>query len=525
MLYAMSDKNITHGKRTKKKNLERLAKMVGEGRRYKKVLRDAILRGDIPEQVVYMVKNIEELQGEVRTRKDLKKPSEDIEPEISIDFVPHDYQREILDSTARFITAVAGSRGGKTRVGAFKTVRDALATKDGHFWVAAPTYKMLDVAERDIVAILDKLPPEVVIEHRKKDRLYQFISGSILEFRSAEWEDTLRGAGLNGIWIDEAAFVKRSAAQILRSRVSDKLGWILNTTTPKGKGWVYDWFQRGLSDNFPQYHSVRWSTKDNPYFPAEEWDELKKVLPADVFAQEHEAKFLDDRAGVFRGVDGVVRENALEQVEGPFFIGVDFAKHRDWTVVYAMDSNGDGCEFVRFNELDYKTQVEEVERLSDKWHARGKAVTWIDSTGVGEPLYDDLVSRLGPDRVSGMVFTVESKRKMVQGLQAAIEQGHISIPNERALIDELKWFEYKRLASGSLRYEAPQGLHDDCVWALALANWGRLQGSKYVVPAIVDLMPEGEEDEDSQDGEAKVIQFPRLRSKIWRTSRLWRKFR
>jgi hypothetical protein len=37
------------------------------------------------------------------------------------------------------------------------------------------------------------------------------------------------------------------------------------------------------------------------------------------------------------------------------------------------------------------------------------------------------------------------------------------------LISELQAFESTKLPGGGLRYAAPQGMHDDCVMALALA--------------------------------------------------------
>ncbi|NLF98639.1 MAG: hypothetical protein GX565_00650 [Lentisphaerae bacterium] len=52
--------------------------------------------------------------------------------------------------------------------------------------------------------------------------------------------------------------------------------------------------------------SVRFTFPSNvsPYFLAKEWEDARRTLPEDVFRQEYMAEFLEDSAGVFRGVDG-----------------------------------------------------------------------------------------------------------------------------------------------------------------------------------------------------------------------------
>jgi hypothetical protein len=54
-------------------------------------------------------------------------------------------------------------------------------------------------------------------------------------------------------------------------------------------------------------------------------------------------------------------------------------------------------------------------------------------------------------------------------LMLALEQRKLKILNDPVLISELQAFESTKLPGGGLRYAAPQGMHDDCVMALALA--------------------------------------------------------
>ncbi len=69
--------------------------------------------------------------------------------------------------------------------------------------------------------------------------------------------------------------------------------------------------------------------------------------------------------------------------------------------------------------------------------------------------------------ITGYKFTSTSKQQLMEGLSVAIQQGTIKFP-DGVLVRELESFEYEYTRSG-IRYTAPEGLHDDCVCALALA--------------------------------------------------------
>jgi len=64
------------------------------------------------------------------------------------------------------------------------------------------------------------------------------------------------------------------------------------------------------------------------------------------------------------------------------------------------------------------------------------------------------------------------------------------IPPIPELINELKLYGYKSMRSGNVQYGAPQGYHDDCVVALALAAW---QLKRMPPPGIGAGFPEHQE--------------------------------
>ena len=135
----------------------------------------------------------------------------------------------------------------------------------------------------------------------------------------------------------------------------------------------------------------------------------------------------------------------------------------------------------RFNQLNWPIQKERITAFAQRYPGR----LILDATGVGDPILDDL-RRVVPD-IEGFKLTAGSKTELIQRLIVAVEQRQVSWPAiPTAFVDteqtgqdwpllttEMKRFEYSIGPTGNIFYGAPSGFHDDCVIALALANYGR----------------------------------------------------
>jgi hypothetical protein len=77
--------------------------------------------------------------------------------------------------------------------------------------------------------------------------------------------------------------------------------------------------------------------------------------------------------------------------------------------------------------------------------------------------------------ISGIQITNKTKVQLIDSLALAFEKSEIRILPDPTLIGELQAYKVERLPSGTLRYNAPDGFHDDCVIALALAWFGTTQ--------------------------------------------------
>lgn len=384
---------------------------------------------------------------------------------LTIRYGPHQYQRAFHESKARFRILVAGRRSGKTLAAAHEAVRLALSIPGGMGWIVAPTYPLSRVAWRMFLRVL---PREVIKYQNKAERIVELVNGHVVECRSAYKPEDLVGEGLDWLWVDEAARVKREAwEESLRPTLSDKQGRAFFTTTPRGRNWVWELYTMGRDRLRPEYESVHFPTSGNPYIKPEEIELARQTLPELVFRQEYLAEFLDDVNQVFR----YVRRQATGAFEEPvpgaaYAMGVDLGKHVDFTVLTVVRCDtGSVVAWDRFSGLDWTLQKERIAALARKY----RALVLLDSTGVGDPVFDDL-HRTGL-RVEGYHFTSESKARLVEHLAMEIEAARVRYPPIPELVDELESFEYELTRSGGVRYHAPEGQHDDCVMSLALACW------------------------------------------------------
>jgi len=313
------------------------------------------------------------------------------------------------------------------------------------------------------------MPREAVADIHKVDRRVGLTNGSVIEFKSAEIPENLRGFGIDFLVVDEAAFlVKDLWEEVLRPALSDRQGKALFIGTPKGKNWFFRLFCRGMDEGEPGWQSFSFPTANNPYIRPEEIEDARKTLPEAVFAQEYLARFIDEGAGVFTGVNDIIRARPAEPVPGGHYTaGLDIGRHRDFTVLTIVDGSGAVVYFDRFSRIPWTAMKQRVVSAVRRYN---RAVVWVDSTGVGDPILEDLM-RMGA-ACRGFRFTNESKAALIENLILLIDEKRISIPPIQELVDELMMFEVRNLPGGGVAYGAPAGFHDDCVISLGLAAWG-----------------------------------------------------
>lgn len=374
---------------------------------------------------------------------------------------PHPGQFRIMNEAKRFNVLDCGRRWGKSIMAVDLLCKIALSGYPvGYF---APTYKLLDGTYNECLSALSE-----VISRKHEHQFIELPTKGRIEFWSLENPLAGRSRKYKVVVIDEASFTKdllQRWNEAIRPTLTDYKGdaWFLST--PKGKNDFYKLYQRGVSGE-PNWISWQMPTITNPHIDPEEIEDARKDLPELAFRQEYLAEFLENAANPF-GITHIQQcIYPLSQAPAVVF-GIDLAKKHDWTVIIGMDQNKNVCYFDRF-QLPWHDTKQKILALP-------KARLVIDSTGSGDPIVED-IQRTRSD-AEGYMFTSRSKQQLMEGLAFSIQNRAISFP-DGIIVDELSDFEYEYTKSG-VKYTAPVGLHDDCVCALALANYGCVQNIGY----------------------------------------------
>jgi hypothetical protein len=387
---------------------------------------------------------------------------------IQINAVPHPGQAQVHRHAARFKVLDCGRRWGKTRLGVMECID--VAARGGRAWWVAPSYKMSEVGWRPLRRMATQMPRAEV---RRADRQLVLPNGGEVSVRSADNPDSLRGEGLDFVVMDECAFMHQDAwNEALRPALADREGRALFISTPKGRNWFWRLWQLGQQSD-SDWQSWQFTSYDNPHVLDSEIDAAKETLPERVFQQEFLAEFIEDAGGVFRNVMGCATEAVGEPEEGGEYIaGVDWGKHNDFTVISVFDLRTRSQVYLdRFNQIDYSIQVGRIRAVHDRFKL---SAIIAERNSMGDPLIEQLQSFGLP--VQAFTTTNATKAQAIEALSLAFERNEIAILNDPVQIGELQAYEMERLPSGMMRYNAPSGMHDDTVMAMALA-WSGLANS------------------------------------------------
>jgi len=377
---------------------------------------------------------------------------------------PHAGQRQVMAERRRFNVLCAGRRWGKTTLGVDRLVRNGLHGQPVAWF--SPSYRMLTEVWRDARRVL---APVVVRQDLQQHRL-ELLGGGVLEMWSLDQPDVARGRKYRTVVIDEAAMVRQLEEAwnaVIRPTLVDFRGGAWFLSTPKGFTYFKTLYDRGADARHADWAAWRMPTLSNPYIPADEVEDSRRSLPERTFAQEFEAVFLEDEGAVFRRV----REAATATPQHAwqdghrYVVGVDWGKHADFTVLAVVDATTrELVALDRSNRVDYAVQAGRLQALCARF--RPDQVI-AEQNAMGEPIVEQL-QRAGLPVVP-FLTTNASKAAVVDGLALALEQEALRLLDDDVLLSELLAYQAERLPSGLLRYGAPEGGHDDCVIALALA--------------------------------------------------------
>jgi phage FluMu gp28-like protein len=407
-------------------------------------------------------------------------------------FRPYEYQARLLREEKKRIAVRWSRQAGKTTCIALRAITYAITHPNTLTLIVAPSLRQSMITRDRVEDFLTSMPREYrvgLIEKMQRTTIH-FTNGSrIVALPNSP--QLLRGYTAHQVICDEAAFFKDDQLvfyNVLYPMLSTTDGILIASSTPWSKDSVF--YKMCQSKDFEQFVTNCEQVKEAGLIKQGFIDEMKTLLPQERFQREFMAEFVEDidawltQSLIVSCIDSKLQPyEFLETPKGEFYIGVDFGKEMDHSVVLVAQKTAKALQIVHVHRFPLKTEYASVigytKSLLDRWQ-EVRAV-YADVTGVGNYIVEDMF-RSGIQNVTGIVFTVQSKEEMATIMREKMLQGEIHIPytptNKSKDIDltsELNIEKYQLMKTGHLRFTHLEGSHDDIFWSMALAVYAAVK--------------------------------------------------
>jgi hypothetical protein len=383
-------------------------------------------------------------------------------------------QEAAIYDEARISVIEATTKSGKTSGCGVWLVEQAYGGKPGwQYWWVAPTQNVAKIAYRRIKR---GLPPGSFTANENEVSITLRDVETTMTFKGADRPDLLYGEDVHAGVIDECSRCKEEAFVALRSTVTATGGKLRLIGNKKGRrNWFFRMARKAEAREDPSMAYHKLTSQDAiaaGIFPLSEYLEAKRVMPPMIFAMLYDCEDGEDEGNPF-GLQAIAACLVpARSAKPPVVWGWDLGKAVDFTVGIGLDEDGVEAAFERFQKRPWpETKAVIVARTAG-------LPALVDSTGLGDVVLDDL-QHSGEGNFEGFVFTPKTKQQLMEGLAGDV-QGRLVRYTEGPVSLELESFEYAYTATG-VHYSAPEGYHDDCVCALALA---RHKQRSYSAPGI-----------------------------------------
>ena len=389
-----------------------------------------------------------------------------------------DFHKLVHEDKPFISCIVAGRQTGKTYYMQNDCFMRALNNpKHRMFWVS-PIQDQANKVMKDIESMFSNhqdLWDKIIKRYDRKHNEIYLYNGSFIKFRSADSGDNLRGATLDFIYLDEAAYMKLDFInEVLLPMVTRTKGRVVMSSTFNGPNWYFDRYKDGQSkSNWEEIKSIKKTYLDlNDRDVEKTVAGVRKSMTKAQFDQEYLCKPISANA-LFSNIE----ESVVPQLNTPYervYMGMDIGVAQDYTVMTAMNEHNEIIDIHRFNYKEEGMDYEEFKERIKSFYLKhdDKLSACYFEVNNNDLLFDDLTDDERLYKMIPFITSAKTKPEIIRNLIKQFEDGNIKIPNNEELIKELYDFKSKRNPiTGNLQFSNTDGKHDDMVMSLAITAY------------------------------------------------------
>ena len=238
----------------------------------------------------------------------------------------------------RFRIVSAGRRSGKTEVAKRSLALEAMENENHRYAICAPIRPQAKaIYWNDMLALLKGcyLPSGV----SKTDLSITLINGTFIQLfglggsgANSDAASRLEGTPWHGVLIDEYAKCPPDVFKTnIRPMLAEFKGWCWFVGKPTGRNHYYEYYLRGLSNDFPEWDSYTWFSSD--ILDPEEVEAARREMDERTFRQEFEGSFESYEGLLYYNWDNKYVKPLVEEPLLPLWITSDFNKSpMNWNI-------------------------------------------------------------------------------------------------------------------------------------------------------------------------------------------------
>ena len=327
----------------------------------------------------------------------------------------------------RFVCAALSRRQGKTYI---TNVIGQLVSlvPNSHILIMSPNYALSQISfdlQRQLIKHFDL----EVVRDNAKDKVIELSNGSTIRMGSVNQVDSTVGRSYDLIIFDEAALAdgKDAFNVALRPTLDKENAKAVFISTPRGRNnWFADFYNRGYSDEFNDWASIKATYHENPRFSKEDIEEAKRAMSAAEFAQEYLADFntYEGQVWNFDFETCVADLSQLDTSKMDVFAGLDVG-YKDPTALCVIAYDWDEEKFYLVNEYlnaerTTEQHAEEIRVLIDKY-----LIDYIYIDSAAQQTRFDFAQNYD-------ISTVNAKKSVLDGIAHAAA----IIDNDKLIVDQ-----------------------------------------------------------------------------------------